>query len=52
MGLLNLINPTFAVVMGGLAIGRCRLRPVAQFMGPLLVILTVIITLVLSIGAA
>ena len=28
-GLLNLVNPTFAVVMGGLTIGRVPHKPVA-----------------------
>ena len=51
-GIVNLINPTFAVVMGGLAIARVGYDRWLRFMGPLLVILTVIITVVLSVGAA
>ncbi len=51
-GLVNLINPTFAVVMGGLAIGRVGYDRWLRFMAPLLLILTVIISVILSIGAA
>ena len=39
-GIVNLVNPTFAVVMGGLAIGRVGYDRWLRFMGPLLVILT------------
>lgn len=49
-GLLNLINPTFAVVMGGLAIGRVPYNRWLQFSWPLIVILAVIIVLGLSIS--
>ncbi len=42
-GLVNLINPTFAVVMGGLALGRVPYERWLRFMWPLLIILTVII---------
>ena len=42
-GLVNLINPTFAVVMGGLALGRVPYERWLRFMWPLLVILTLII---------
>ena len=38
-GLVNLINPTFAVVMGGLAIGRVPYDRWLRFVWPLLVIL-------------
>jgi uncharacterized ion transporter superfamily protein YfcC len=51
-GIVNLVNPTFAVVMGGLAIGRVGYDRWLRFMGPLLVILLVIITAVPSLGAA
>jgi uncharacterized ion transporter superfamily protein YfcC len=51
-GLVNLINPTFAVVMGGLAIGRVGYERWLKFMWPLLVILAILIMAVLSIGAA
>ncbi|MGS1097062.1 YfcC family protein (plasmid) [Aquamicrobium terrae] len=50
-GLVNLINPTFAVVMGALAIGRVPYERWLRFMWPLLVILTVIIMASLSIAA-
>ena len=49
-GLVNLINPTFAVVMGALAIGRVPYERWLRFMWPLLVILTVIIMASLSIA--
>lgn len=39
-GLVNLINPTFAVVIGGLAIGRVPYDRWIVFIWPLLVILT------------
>ena len=50
-GLVNLVNPTFAVVLGGLAIGRVSYDRWLVFIWPLLLILTVFITAVLSIGA-
>lgn len=49
-GLVNLINPTFAVVMGGLALGRVPYERWLKFMWPLLVILTLIIMAGLSIA--
>lgn len=49
-GLVNLINPTFAVVMGALAIGRVPYERWLRFKWPLLVILTVIIMASLSIA--
>src|SRR5690606_38220264 len=49
-GLVNLINPTFAVVMGALAIGRVPYERWLRFMWPLLVILTVIIMACLSVA--
>jgi uncharacterized ion transporter superfamily protein YfcC len=49
-GLLNIVNPTFAVVMGGLALGRVRYDKWLRFTWPLLLILLVIYALVLSIG--
>jgi uncharacterized ion transporter superfamily protein YfcC len=51
-GLLNLVNPTFAVVMGGLAIGRVPYNRWLQFTWPLLLILIVIIGVALSVAAA
>ena len=50
-GLVNLVNPTFAVVMGGLAIGRVPYNRWVVFMLPLLVVLTVIIMAALSLAA-
>ncbi|MFN3579340.1 MAG: YfcC family protein [Pseudomonas sp.] len=49
-GLVNLINPTFAVVIGGLAIGRVSYDRWLVFIWPLLLILTLFVSLVLSIG--
>lgn len=50
-GWVNLFNPTFAVVMGGLAIGRVSYDRWLRFLWPLLVILMVIIIGGLSIAA-
>ncbi len=50
-GLVNLFNPTFAVVMGGLAIGRVPYDRWLKFVGPLVLVLIVIIVAALSIGA-
>jgi uncharacterized ion transporter superfamily protein YfcC len=50
-GLVNLINPTFAVVMGALAIGRVPYERWLAFMWPLLLVLTVIIMACLSVAA-
>ncbi|MGM0952851.1 MAG: YfcC family protein [Pseudomonadota bacterium] len=50
-GLVNLINPTFAVVVGGLAIGRVSYDRWLAFIWPLLLILTVFITVIISVGA-
>lgn len=49
-GLVNLINPTFAVVIGGLAIGRISYDRWLVFIWPLLLILTLFVSIVLSIG--
>lgn len=49
-GLVNLINPTFAVVMGALAIGRVPYERWLRFMWPLLLILTTIIMASLSVA--
>ncbi|RRJ84480.1 YfcC family protein [Aestuariirhabdus litorea] len=50
-GIVNLITPTSAVVMGGLAIGRVPYDRWLKFVAPLLLILTLLITVVLSVGA-
>jgi len=49
-GIVNLITPTSAVVMGALAIGRVPYEQWLVFMWPLLLILTVMITAALSIA--
>ena len=50
-GLVNLINPTFAVVMGGLALGRVPYERWLRFTWPLLLVLTVLIMAALGISA-
>ena len=50
-GLVNLINPTFAVVIGGLAIGRVSYDRWLVFIWPLMLILIVFITLAISVAA-
>ena len=50
-GLVNLITPTSAVVIGGLAIGRVSYDRWIAFIWPLLIVLTVFVMAVLSIGA-
>lgn len=50
-GLVNLINPTFAVVIGGLAIGRVSYDRWIAFVWPLLLILIVFISTAISIAA-
>lgn len=50
-GLVNLINPTFAVVIGGLAIARVGYDRWIVFIWPLLLILTVFIMGALAAGA-
>ena len=50
-GLVNLITPTSAVVIGALAIGRVSYDRWIVFIWPLLLILTIFISVVLSIAA-
>ncbi len=50
-GWVNLFNPTFAVVMGGLAIGHVSYDRWLRFVFPLLVVLAVIICAALTAGA-
>ncbi|WP_299130150.1 YfcC family protein [uncultured Amaricoccus sp.] len=50
-GWVNLFNPTFAVVMGGLAIGRVAYDKWLRFVWPLLLILAVIVSGALSLSA-
>ena len=49
-GMVNLITPTSAVVMGGLAIGRVPYERWLRFIWPLLAALTVIIMAALALG--
>jgi len=51
-GLVNLVTPTSAVVMGGLAIARVGYGTWWRFVWPVLVLLLVLSILVLGIGAA
>ena len=50
-GLLNLITPTSAVVMGGLAIARVPYGTFLKFVWPLVAILGVLSLVVLALGA-
>ncbi len=50
-GIVNLVTPTSAVVMGGLAIARVPYVRYLKWVAPLLLILTVLICLILSLGA-
>jgi uncharacterized ion transporter superfamily protein YfcC len=49
-GLINLVTPTFAVVAGGLALGRVPLNTWWRFAAPLVLMLAVAIVLVLSLS--
>lgn len=49
-GLVNLVNPTFAVVMGGLAIARVGYGTWLRFVWPVLVLLAVLVVVVLSVS--
>lgn len=50
-GIMNLVTPTSAVVMGGLAIGRVPYDKWLKFVGKFLVIIFIITAVALSIGA-
>lgn len=50
-GIVNLVTPTSAVVMGGLAIARVPYVRYLKWVAPLLLILTLLNMAVLSIGA-
>ena len=50
-GIVNLITPTSAVVVGGLAIGRVSYHKWLHFIWPLLIMLSILIMAALSIGA-
>lgn len=49
-GLVNLINPTFAVVMGGLAIGRVPYQRWLKFMWPLMLMIAALVLITLTAG--
>jgi uncharacterized ion transporter superfamily protein YfcC len=49
-GLINLITPTSAVVMGGLAIARIGYGTWLRFVWPMLLILAILSMLVLTAG--
>lgn len=49
-GLVNLVNPTFAVVMGGLAIARVGYGTWLRFVWPVLVMLAILVVVVLSVS--
>jgi uncharacterized ion transporter superfamily protein YfcC len=49
-GLINLITPTSAVVMGGLAIARVGYGTWLRFVWPMLLILAILSMVVLSAG--
>ena len=49
-GLVNLVTPTSAVVMGGLAIARVGYGTWIKFVGPLLVLLAVLCMAVMSVA--
>ena len=50
-GLVNLITPTSAVVIGGLAIGRVSFDRWVVFVWPLLLMLAIFIMAALSVAA-
>ncbi|MFK0573353.1 YfcC family protein [Endozoicomonas sp.] len=50
-GIVNFVTPTSGVVMGALAMGRVSYERWLKFIWPLLVIITVFLTIALSIGA-
>lgn len=50
-GIVNLVTPTSAVVVGALAIGRVPYDRWLRFIAPLLLILTVLVMAILSAGA-
>jgi len=49
-GLPNLVTPTSAIVMGGLALGRVSYSLWLKFIVPLLVMIFILVTVVLSVG--
>jgi uncharacterized ion transporter superfamily protein YfcC len=51
-GVVNLITPTSAVVMGGLALAKVRYDQYLRFMAPLILVLLVLCTGFVAVGAA
>ncbi len=51
-GIINLITPTSAVVMGGLALAKVRYDQYLRFVLPLVAILLVLSTVAVAVGAA
>jgi uncharacterized ion transporter superfamily protein YfcC len=51
-GVINLITPTSAVVMGGLALAKVRYDQYLRFVAPLLLVLVVVCTGFVAVGAA
>jgi uncharacterized ion transporter superfamily protein YfcC len=51
-GIINLITPTSAVVMGGLALAKVRYDQYLRFVLPLVGILLVVSTAIVAVGAA
>jgi uncharacterized ion transporter superfamily protein YfcC len=51
-GVVNLITPTSAVVMGGLALAKVRYDQYLRFMAPLVLVLLVLCTGFVAVGAA
>jgi len=49
-GIVNLITPTSAVVVGGLSIGKVPYNTWLRFMLPILIVVTLIVTILLSLG--
>src|SRR4029450_12714645 len=49
-GLINLVTPTSAVVMGGLAIARVGYGTWLRFVWPVLILLAILTVVALSIG--
>jgi uncharacterized ion transporter superfamily protein YfcC len=49
-GLPNLVTPTSAIVMGGLALGRVSYGTWLKFIGPLLVMIILLVMITLSVG--
>jgi uncharacterized ion transporter superfamily protein YfcC len=50
-GLMNLVIPTSAVVMGGLAIARVPYGRYLRWVWPILILLTIVVVIVLAVSA-